>query len=111
MEHHSADELNIEMHHGPSHRLIADGERMLAFGKAAGALLYHRKRLWKDFLKTSRKHVRVADSRKLLLPRGGLRAQGFVRKLAQRLFNLVSLPDDRLNTAQLALIFRADDGL
>jgi hypothetical protein len=111
MEHHAADKLNIEVHHGPSHWLVADGEGMLTFGKAAGPVFYHRECLGQQFLETSRERGGITDSRKLLLPRGGFRAQGFVRKLAQRLFDLVNLPDERLNTTQLALIFRADDGL
>ena len=55
MKHHSPDQLHIEMNHGPSHRLVAHRKRVPAFGEAARALLDHRKRLWKDFLKAGRK--------------------------------------------------------
>ena len=84
---------------------------MVAIGEAASPLFHHRKRLWKDFIQTDLQCGGIGDRRKLLLPRQGFRAQGIVRKLAQRRLNLVDLLDDRLDTAQLPLVFRADDGL
>ena len=39
MEHQSADELDVEMHHPPDHRLIADGKCLLTFSETARAML------------------------------------------------------------------------
>ena len=78
---------------------------MVAIGEAASPLFHHRKRLWKDFIQTGLERSGIGDRRKLLLPRQGFRAQGIIRKLAQRPLNLVDLPDDRLDTAQLPLVF------
>ena len=61
MKHQSPDELNIEMNHGPCHRLVAHRKGVPAFGEAARGLLDHGKRLRKDFFKTGRKRTRIAD--------------------------------------------------
>ena len=111
MQDHSADELNVEMDHFPGRRLIADRKGVLAIGKTASALLYHRERFGQNFLQARLESAGVGDRRKLLFPSGGLASQIVVRKLTQRLFDLIDLIDKRLDAAQLALIFRADDGL
>ena len=111
MQHHATDELDVEVHHRPGGRLVADGEGVLSISQTASGVLHHRKRLGKNLLQTSGQHARVGDRGKLFFPCRSLRPQGIIGKLTERSFDLIDLLDERLNTAQLALIFRADDGL
>ena len=43
VQHDSADQLHIEVHHVPGHRLIADREALLPLRQAARGVFHHRK--------------------------------------------------------------------
>jgi len=109
VEHHAADELDVEVDHVPDIRVVADGE--LGADHATCGVLHHGEGLGEDLVEALLEKLRILDLGEFLLPGGGLLAEGLVGKRLQGLLNLVDAGDDREHPAHLALILRTDDFL
>ena len=69
-----ADQLHIEVHHVPGHRLVADLERLLAFRQAARRVFHHRKGFRKDLIEPAGERLGIFDRRDFGLPSRGFGA-------------------------------------
>ena len=90
MQHDAADQLHVEVHHVPGHRLIADRESLAALGQTARRIFHHRERFRQNLVELAvGERLGILDRRKLGLPRGGLGAQFVVRERLELLVELV----------------------
>ena len=108
VEDDAADELHIEVHHVPRHRLIADGEGLVALGQAAGGVFHHGKRFRQNLLQPAGERVGILDRGEFGVPGSGLGAQFVVGERLELLVESIDRAHDRLQTPDLALIFRAE---
>ena len=108
VQHDAADELHVEVHHVPRHRLIADCESLVALGQAAGGVFHHRKSLGQNLFEPTGQRFRILDRGELGLPGGGLGAQFVVGERLELLVERVDRAHDRLKAPDLALILRAE---
>ena len=109
VEHHAADQLDVEMDHVPGVLVVTDHE--LHPDHASGSAFHHGKCLGEDFVQAFLEKGRVLNLRKLGLPGGGLFAKSFVWKRLKGLLDLVDLGNKREHPAYFALVFRSDDFL
>ena len=109
VEHHAADQLDVEVNHVPSVLVVADHE--LHSDHATGGALHDGKSLGEDFVEAFLEKGRVLNLGKLGLPGGGLFAKGLIRKRLEGLLDLVDLGNKREHPAYFALVFRSDDFL
>src|SRR4029077_5626315 len=107
MQYESADELDIEVHHFPFHRLIADGESVPSLCEPAGGIFYNRERVRQNLIETFPLLLRRGQFSQVLLPTRSQSTQFIIRETLKCLFQLVDLTDDRCHSPDLALIFRA----
>ena len=75
MQNDAADQLHIEVHHVPRHRLIADFESVLSLGQAPRRIFYDRERFRQNLVELLPLLLHVSDGGQLLLPGGGFRPQ------------------------------------
>ena len=108
MQNDAADQLHIEVHHVPGHRLIADRECVLPFGQPARRVFHNRKRFRQNLIELFPLLLQVRDRRELGLPGRGFGAQIVVGERLELLVELVDPAHDRHQTLDLALIFRAE---
>ena len=108
MQNDAADQLHIEVHHVPRHRLIADRESILALGQAARGVFHHRKGFRQNLVEPAGERLGIFDRGELGLPGGGFGAQIVVRERLKLLVESVDRAHDRLQALDLALIFRAE---
>ena len=104
MEHHPADQLDVERNHFPGDLLPADPDLPLFLREPPAAVLHHRKSL--------REHGFEAFSFRQTLPQGrGLGLKFLEREGAQPLLQLVDLLDQRSEPADFPLVLRPQDFL
>ncbi len=108
MQNHAADELHVEVDHVPGHRLVADGEGVLALRQAARRVFHHRKRFRQDFVQLRPLLGHAGNGRQLRLPGGRLRAEIVVGERLELLVQLVNATDSRHQALDFALIFRSE---
>ena len=108
MQNHAADELHIEVHHVPGHRLIADGEGVLAFRQAARRVFYHGERFRQDLVELPPLIRQFGNGRQLRLPGGCFGAEIVVGERLELLVQLVNATGGRHQALDLALIFRSE---
>ena len=70
----AANQLHIEVHHVPRHRLLADLESHLAFRQAARRVFHHRKGFGQDLIEPAGERLGIFDRRDLGFPSRGLGA-------------------------------------
>ena len=78
MEHHAADELHVEMHHVPRHRLVAHEPGLAT--KAAGGVADGGKGFREDFVEDGLAFGEIFHGGQALFPGGGFGAQLLVGK-------------------------------
>ena len=110
MQNHAADQLHIEVHHVPGHRLIADAESVLPLGQTARRVFHHRERFRQNLIELRPLILQRRESlRQLCFPGGGLGAQLVVGERFELLVELVDATDHRRQPLDLALIFRPEN--
>ena len=107
VEHHAADELDIEVHHVPSERVAADIDGFST--KTARAVFHNRKSLGEDLVEFAGEFGGVGDFGEAILPLEGLRPQSLIGSGLEGGVELVDFFDSRQHATQLALIFATDD--
>ena len=107
MEHHAADQLDIEVYHVPGVLVVADHE--LHADHAAGGILHDGEGLGQDLVQPFLQEVGILDQGELGFPGGRLVTEGLVGKGLQAGFNFVDLGDERDHPAHFALVLGADD--
>ena len=108
-KHDAADQLHIEVHHVPRHRLIADFECVLSLGQAPRRIFYNREGFRQNFVKLPPLLLHISDGGQLLLPGRGLRPQIVVGERFELLIQLVNSLRQRPQPFDLALILRAEN--
>ena len=109
VEHHAADELDVEVDHVPGVLVVADRE--LHADHAAGGALHDGEGLGEDLVEALLEKVGILNLGELGLPGGGLLTEGLVGERLEGLLDLVDLGDKREHPAHLALVLRADEFL
>ena len=108
MQNHAADQLHVEVHHVPGHRLVADGEGVLALGQPARRVFHHRERFRQNLVELLPLLRQLRNGGELRLPGGGLRAELVVGERLELLVELVDATDRRHQALDFALIFRSE---
>ena len=90
MQNDAADQLHVEVHHVPRHRLIADRESLLSLGQAARRIFHDREGFRQNFIELPPLLLHVSDCGQLLLPGRRLRAQLVVGERFELLVELVN---------------------
>ena len=104
MQNHAADELHVEVHHVPGHRLIADREGLLSLSQAARRIFNNRERFGQNFIELVPLLDQIRNGGELRLPLRRFRAQLIVRERLQLLVDLVHAAHRRRHSLDLALI-------
>ena len=106
MQDNPAEQLHVEMHHVPLHRLIADRETMLSIFQTAGRIFHNRKRFRQNLVQPLPLVLEVGNLRQFFLPHRSFRAQCFVGQVLELLIELVDAMYNRHQALELTLIFR-----
>ena len=92
MQNDAADQLHIEVHHVPGHRLIADRESVLPFGQTARRIFHDRECFRQNLIEPCSIAPRTSViARELVLPGRRFRAQIIVRERFELLVEFVDL--------------------
>ena len=75
MQNNAAQQLHVEVHHVPRHRLIADRETISSIFQPARRILHHRKRFRQDFIKPLPLVFELRNLGEFLLPDCGFGPQ------------------------------------
>jgi hypothetical protein len=105
----SAEQLHVEVHHVPDHRLIAHGKSMLSLLQPARCVFHDGERFRQNFIQLFPLIFQLGNFGKLFLPSRGLGAQLVVGQALELLIHLVDLAYNRRQPPQLALIFRPEN--
>lgn len=109
MQHHSADQLDVEMHHVPGDRLVADEPSFAA--EPAGGVAHHGKRLGQNFIEDDGALREIVHRGEPLFPSKGFRAQIVVRQCFKLRVQLVDSSNNRKQPPQFALVPGAENPL
>ena len=102
----TAEQLHVEVHHVPDHRLIAHREAVSPILEPARGVFHHRKCFRQNFIQLFPLLLQVRNLRDLFLPVRSFCPQLVVRQALELLVELVDPANSRHQTLELALIFR-----
>ena len=102
----SAEQLHVEMHHVPDHRLIAHRESVSPILEPARGVFHHRKCFRQNFIELFPLLLDIRKVRYLFFPRRSFCPQLIVGQALELLVQLVDPVHNRHQTPELALIFR-----
>ena len=111
MQDDAADQLHIEVHHVPRHRLVTDFEGVLPLGQATRRIFYNRERFGQNLVELLPSLLWLSDGGQFLLPSGGLRPQIVVGERFELLIQRVNSLRQRPQPFDLALILGAENFL
>ncbi len=103
----TAEQLHVEVHHVPDHRLIAYREAVSPILEPTGSVFHHRKCFRQDFIELFPLLLQVRNLRELFLPVRSFCPQLVVRQALELLVELVDPVNSRHQPLKLALIFRS----
>ena len=109
MQHNSAEQLHVEVHHVPGHRLVADRKRVLWLFQPARCVFHYRERFRQNFIELLPLIFQLRNFRDLFLPGRGLGAQSIIGQALELLVELVDPAYNRRQAFELALILRPKD--
>ena len=106
---HSADELDVEMHHFPRHWLIACGE--LRPAEPTRGVFHDGEGFWEDLIQGGLQFVVVIDLGKLILPGRCLLFQSLIWKALKAFLDLIDLLNGWPHPFEDALVLGANQFL